>query len=127
MRRFLLFVAAITVSTSSAFAQTHEIPALNSCVKEFYDPGMYNYLSYKNNCLQSLSIVFIAKDGSGASGTMDLRPGASDSVGRLAGGVVPKIGWFQLYVCQAGYKPVDENNKVVTKPKTAYTCRSKTE
>ena len=56
---------------------------------------------------------------------MDLRPGASDSVGRLAKGVVPKIGSFQLYVCQVGYQAVDENNKVVTKPQSKFTCQSK--
>src|SRR3982750_1886233 len=87
MRLFLLSLVAGTlftaVNTDVAFAQRHEIPALNSCIREFYDPGMYNYLTFKNNCTQSLTLVFVAKDGSGPSGSMDLRPGGKDSVGRL--------------------------------------------
>src|SRR4051794_11027837 len=79
MRPFLLSILAAILLTAGnaevAFAQRHEIPALNSCIREFYDPGMYNYLTFKNNCTQSLTLVFVAKDGSGASGSMDLRPG----------------------------------------------------
>ena len=128
MRRssYLFFViASFFAGNSGIFAQSHQVAPLTSCIKEFYDPGMYNYLSFRNNCSHGVSIVFIAKDESGASGTMDLRAGASDSVGLLRGGVVPKIGHFQLYVCQLGYVPVDEFNKTVTKPKTIYTCQPK--
>jgi hypothetical protein len=130
MRRSVLFSAAVlfvSVGISGVFAQNHTIPAINSCIKEFYDPGMYNYLTFKNSCSQTLTIVFVAKDGSGATGTMELRSGASDSVGRSADGAVPKVGEFQLYVCQAGYLPVDENNKIVNKPKTNFRCQSKAE
>jgi hypothetical protein len=130
MRGSELFSAAvlfISLCSSSSFAQNHTDPAVNSCIKEFYDPGMYNYLTFKNSCSQTLTIVFVAKDGSGATGTMELRSGASDSVGRSADGVVPKIGGFQLYVCQAGYLPVDENNKVVNKAHETFRCQSKSE
>jgi hypothetical protein len=128
MRHALLSLTAAAwftmVKAESALAQRHEIPTLNSCIREFYDPEMYNYLTYKNNCSHSLTIVFVAKDGSGASGTMDLRPGGKDSVGRFAGRV-PKLGGFQLYVCQVGYLPVDENGKVVNKPRTSFQCQPK--
>ena len=54
MRYSLLYLAAgalsIVVNAESAFAQRHEIPAFNSCIREFYDPEMYNYLTHKNNC-----------------------------------------------------------------------------
>jgi len=114
------------VSAQTALADGHQNPVLNSCIREFYDPGMYNYLTFQNNCSQSLTMVFVAKDGSGASGTMDLRPGAKDSVGKLAG-KVPKVGGFQFYVCQSGYMPLDENGKVVTKPGSAFQCKPKSE
>ena len=131
MRHSLLFLTAAALFTvanaQSAFAQRHEIPPLNSCIREFYDPEMYNYLTFKNNCSQSLTIVFIAKDGSGAGGTTDLRPGGKDSVGRSAGGRVPKIGDFQLYVCPVGYMPVDDNGKVVSKPQSSFKCQSKSQ
>ncbi len=117
----------LILCAASASAQVHKIRSLNSCIEEFYDPGMYNYLSFKNHCAQTLTVMFVAKNGSGATGTMDLRPGASDSVGRLAGGVVPKVGMFQLYVCQAGYVAVDEDNKAVTKPQANFHCQAKTQ
>lgn len=130
MRISMVFLAAAALLTvvnpHSALAQRHEIPVLNSCIREFYDPGMYNYLTFKNNCSQSLSLVFVAKDGSGASGTMDLRPGAQDSVGKLAG-KTPKVGAFQLYVCQSGYAPLDDAGKVVSKPRSSYQCQPKSQ
>src|SRR3954452_19415416 len=129
MRRYLLSLTAAAaafaiVNAGLGFAQRHEIPALNSCIREFYDPGMYNYLTFKNNCTQSLTLVFVAKDGSGASGSMDLRPGGKDSVGKLEGRS-PKTGDFEFYVCQSGYVPVDGTGKVVTKPRTNFHCEPK--
>jgi hypothetical protein len=129
MRLSLLFTAGaalfIIAGAPNVFAQSDQPRPLDKCISESYDPGMYNYLTYKNNCSQSLTIVFVAKDGSGFNGTMDLRPGASDSVGRSADGVVPKVGGFQLYVCEVGSLPVDEKNNVVSKPQTIFRCQQK--
>lgn len=126
LRALAAAVLWLSLNAGSALAQSHEIPALNSCIREFYDPGMYKYLTFKNKCSQSLTIVFVAKDGSSGSGTMELRPGAQDSIGKLAGRV-PKVGDFQFYVCQSGYVPVDANGKVVTKPRTSFRCRTKSD
>ncbi len=129
MRHFLLTSAAVVIFTlASSFvisAQRHEIPALNSCIKEFYDPEMYNYLTFKNTCSQSLTVVLIAKDGSGGGGTMELRPGGKDSVGRSAG-KEPKPGSFELYVCPTGNIPVDDNDQLVSKPGSNFRCLQKT-
>src|SRR3954470_21732407 len=128
MRYSLILVAAAalftTVNPSSAVGQRHEIPQLNSCIEEFYDPEMYNYLTYRNHCTESLTVVFVAKDGSGASGSMDLRAGAKDSVGKLAG-KVPEVGGFELYVCRLGCMPMAENGKVVDKPQSNFKCEPK--
>ena len=130
MRLALLCVTAAALFPMAtggiALAQGHQTPPLNTCIREFYDPGMYNYLTYKNNCSQSLTIVFVAKDGSGTSGTMDLRPGGQDSVGKL-GGRVPKVGGFQIYVCRSGYIPVGQDGKVVKKPQANFQCQPKPE
>ena len=107
-----------------ALAQRHEIPPLNSCIKEFYDPEMYNYLTFQNTCAQSLTVVLVAKDGSGAGGTMELRPGGKDSVGRSKG-KEPKPGSFALYVCPTGNIPVDDNNQLVSKPDSNFKCQQK--
>jgi len=119
----LLFIAN---ASTTAFAQSHEVPLLKSCIREFYDPEMYDYLTFKNNCSQAMTIVFVAKDDSGRNGSMDLRPGAKDSVGRL-GGRVSKVGDFELYVCVLGYVPVDDNGKVVSKPRTSFRCQPKSQ
>ena|ERR1700693_292130 len=121
----LMAASLLTLANSSnTSAQRHEIPLLNSCIKEFYDPGMYDYLTFQNTCSQSLTVVLVAKDGSGAGGTLELRPGGKDSVG-LSQGSVPKPGSFQLYVCRTGYIPVDDSNKVVSKPASNFRCQQK--
>lgn len=129
MRHFLVNLAASVTLTiaipSVSHAQRHEIPPLNSCIKEFYDPEMYNYLTFKNTCAQSLTVVLIAKDGSGGGGTMELRPGGKDSVGRSAG-KEPKPGSFELYVCPTGNIPVDDNNQLVSKPGSNFRCIQRT-
>ena len=129
MRGWLLFLTGTAffgaVNGGTAVAQNHGTPALNSCVREFYDPGMYNYLTFQNNCTHGVTIAFVAKDRSGANGTMELRAGAKDSVGRSASGKVPKVGEFQLYVCGEGEMPVDETGKVVSKPRSEYKCQAR--
>lgn len=120
-----LTAAMLTAVTAGSPAQTHEIPQLNSCIKEFYDPGMYNYLTFQNDCAQSLTVVFVPKDGSGPGGTLELRPGGKDSVGKLDG-KKPKPGSFDLYVCPTGYVPLDEDHQVVSKPGATFKCEQKT-
>jgi len=131
MRNSLLIVATAAlfavVNAENALGQRHEIPALKSCIREFYDPEMYDYLTYKNNCSQALSMVFVAKDGLGTGGSMDLRAGGKDSVGRSADGRAPKIGDFELYVCVLGYVPIDDSGKLVSKPRSNFKCQPKSQ
>ena len=80
-------------------------------------------------CEKDINLCFVvelAKDGSGASGTMELRPGAKDSVGKLKG-QTPKVGGFEFYVCPSGYLPMDDTGKVVAKPHTTFKCKPKPE
>lgn len=122
----LLIGAFFTVLRApSTSAQRHEIPTLNSCIKEFYDPEMYNYLTFRNTCAQSVTLVYIPKDGSGTGGTMDLRPEGKDSIGKTEG-KTPQLGSFEFFVCPAGQMPMDESNKVVSKPASKFHCAEKT-
>ena len=128
MRPFLILSTALLLMLTGSittFGQRHEIPPLNSCITEFYDPEMYNYLTFKNSCAQSLTVVLVAKDGSGAGGTMELRPGGKDSIGRSKG-KEPKPGSFELYVCPTGNIPVDDNNEKVSKPGSNFRCQQRT-
>jgi len=134
MRQVVLPVVAAAIfafaSASGSRAQerekVHEIPALKSCIKEFNDPEMYNFLTFRNTCSEALSIVFVPKDGSGTGGTMDLRAGAKDSVGKSQEGKAsPKIGTFDIYVCPLNYVPIGDDKQVVTKPGSAFKCEMK--
>jgi hypothetical protein len=121
MRFSILLVAA-----AALLGQRHEIPQLNSCIKEFYDPEMYNYLTFKNTCAQSVTMVYIAKDGSGTTGTMDLRPEGKDSIGKSLG-KSPAIGSFEFFVCPSGEMPMDDETKqVVSKTGSKFHCEQKT-
>ncbi len=123
-------VSLAVMHPPSSFAQAqegpHESPPLNSCIEQFNDPGMYNYLTFKNKCSHSLTVVLVAKDGSGDGGTLELRPGAKDSVGKMrTKGKEPKPGSFEIYACQSGYLPMDSDNRVVSKPGSSYKCQQK--
>ena len=128
MRRSALILIVVGVSALAgawtASAQGHRIPVLSSCIKEFYDPGMYNYLTFQNTCTQAVTLVFVPKDGSGEGGTMDLRPGGKDSIGKTEG-KKQELGSFEFFVCPAGQKPLDESGAVVSKPGVKFECRQK--
>lgn len=55
MRSVLLSLAAAALFTMVdarlSLAQRHQVPALSSCIREFYDAGMYNYLDVQKQLL----------------------------------------------------------------------------
>ena len=69
----------------STSAQVHEIPQLNSCIKEFYDPEMYNWLTFRNTCAQALTIVLqvhriTCREGRVVTRDHDLHRAGSDAL-----------------------------------------------
>ncbi len=130
MQRSVLALTTFSIlmlaNTSVAFAQAHEDSPLTSCIKEFYDPGMYNYLTFQNTCTQSLTVVLVPKEGTDPPSTMELRPGGKDSVGLSHNKKVPKPGSYRIYACPSGNVPVDDSGEIVSKPTGNFRCQQKT-
>jgi hypothetical protein len=100
-------------------------PITQGCVREFWDPKFYNWLSFENDCGQAIHLTFIAKSPSDHFG-----PGAAD----LAAGQTTNTGWsqtevaakgnFTLFICPAGSIAVDPNtNQAISSPNATYSCK----
>jgi hypothetical protein len=65
----------LMLGSATASAQQYLTPEYNGCIRSFFDPALYNWLSYENTCSQSLSVVFVPNQpGHGGGGAMDLAP-----------------------------------------------------
>ena len=67
-------VTSLILLSTAAFAQEYLSPAYNNCVRESYDPAMYNWLSYENVCGHGISIVYIPYNPGYGGSQMDLGP-----------------------------------------------------
>lgn len=93
-------ICAGLASTASAQADYHAGGMFNHCVQKFRD--RWNWVSFRNNCPESVNIVFQDRPNYTGTSAVELRPGAEDSTGR------EQIG--TMAVCRANYIPVDANN-----------------
>ena len=110
-------------ATATASAQQYVTPQFNGCIRQFYDPAMYNWLAYENTCSESLSVTFVPNQpGHGGGGAMDLGPGRHSSIG-LSRAEVQDNGGFELYVCPVGYIPVGPNGGYVTRVIPEFRCK----
>jgi hypothetical protein len=120
---FLIMVSPLLLSRA-AQAQEYLSPEFNQCIREFYDPAMYHWLAYENLCGHSISIVYIPYHPGYGGSLMDLGPGRHSSTGFDRREVQEK-GGFELYVCPAGYSPVDAQNNYVTRVNTRFRCKKR--
>jgi hypothetical protein len=123
-RLFAVFVfGLLMLGGSAAFAQQYVTPEYNGCIRQFYDPSMYNWLAYENTCSQSLTVTFVPyQPGHGGGGAMDLGAGRHHSTG-LSASEVRNNGGFELYVCPAGYIPVGPDGQYVTRVIPEFRCK----
>jgi hypothetical protein len=126
MKTYLFGLAVyglLMLGATTASAQQYVTPEYNGCIRQFYDPTMYNWLAYENTCSQSLSVTFVPNQpGHGGGGAMDLRPGRHNSTG-LSSREVRDNGGFELYVCPAGYLPVGPDGLYVTRVIPEFRCK----
>jgi hypothetical protein len=88
------------------------VPGLSaSCIRSYYNPQMYNWYSFQNNCGQAVHLVWIANNPSDSFGPSggDLGAGQSTSTGWSVSEIQQKQG-LSIFVCPAGYIPVDPNS-----------------
>lgn len=120
--------AQSNVSSSNSSVGTRAIqystPLDTSCVRQFWDPNTYNWLSMENNCGQAIYVAFIFHRPGGWAMTegMHLAPGNHRNTG-LSGAEIDQAGGFDLYVCPTDSVPVDLNGNVFNANVSEYRCR----
>ena len=98
--------------TPIALANTEAGAMYNSCIQQFYDRDMYNWLSFRNTCGNALNVTYRWNNGT-AGGAVRLQPGDKESIGYTSEQVHSK-GGATLAVCRLGWIPVDGNNQYWT-------------
>jgi len=130
-RRFILAVLTLAVALFGAMnvpaanAQTYLAPNYNHCARPFYDPQSYNWYSVENTCSFAIKVVLVPFNSRFGSGELDLGPGRHDGNGESASEVRER-GGYDLYICPAGYTPVDGNDEyigAVNRPNTQFRCK----
>lgn len=93
-------------------------PLTAACIAEFNDPSFYNWISFTNNCGQTIYLTFNAVGANGVS-SMNLAPGQSGNTG-LASSEVPN--GFLLAVCPYGYIPWSATSNTSWNGTEAFIC-----
>jgi len=98
-------------STGGSGGSTGGCPAgaqttsFQSCVEAFYDPDMYNWLGFRNNCSVAVHIQWCAKNDPTNCFAHDVSASGHASTG-LDQEEVASYGGFDWAVCGKGYKAV---------------------
>jgi len=121
-----LFILLLVVAAAHDVKSQEFTSPVPECVREFYDPQMYHWISYENTCTGTINValVGIAKLNSGA---LTIKPGHHGSPGMNAK-EVEAVGGLKTFVCPGGYLPVnaDDNKLIITKIPNRYVCKSTT-
>jgi hypothetical protein len=118
-----ILLASMTTTIALA-TQLYQSPTLNYCIREFFDPSLYNWLSFENSCSESLSVTYIGYNPPHARSSADIGPGRKASTG-LTKNEVAERGGFELYVCRSGYLPVDAADNYVSRTNVPYRCKGR--
>ena len=111
-------------SSVASGAIQYSTPLATSCVRQFFDPNTYNWLSFENNCGQAIYVSYIPHHPGGwaIGGGMHLAPGNHNNTG-LSGAEINQTGGFDLYVCPTDSVPVDLNGDVLNANVSEYRCK----
>jgi hypothetical protein len=104
---------------------TYLAPITQSCIREFWDPKYYNWLSFENDCGQAINLTWIARNLNDHFGLSngDIAAGHSANTGWTQAEVATK-GDFALFACPAGSMAVDANtNQAISSPNATYHCK----
>jgi hypothetical protein len=99
-------------------------PLPSTCIKSFWDPQFYNWLSYENDCSQPIYLEFIFNHATGwaMTGSMNLAPGAHANTGR-SNSDINQAGGMEFYVCPVGSLPVDLNGQLLQSNVSEFKCK----
>jgi hypothetical protein len=118
---------AQSINSNSSVASggiQYSTPLATSCVRQFWDPNTYNWLSFENNCGQAIYINYIPHRPGGwaMGGGMHLAPGSQNNTG-LSSAEINQTGGFDLYVCPTDSMPVDLSGNAFNVNVTEYRCK----
>ena len=95
---------------------------MNGCVRTFYDPEFYHWLSFKNVCGETITVVFGQMGANHyVEGATTIRPGRSSNTG-LSRSEVGARGGLSWYVCAEGYVPL-VNGSYPTRTGERFNCK----
>lgn len=99
-------------------------PLPSSCVRQFWDPQYYNWLSFGNLCAQTITLTFIFNHpvGWAMTGQMILAPGAQQNTGRSSSDIT-QAGGLDMYICPANTVPVDMKGNTFNSNISQYQCK----
>lgn len=118
----ILSIGFFAIAGAASAAET-ESPRLNHCVSRVYDPAMYNWLAFENNCGgESIYIVYVPNRPGYGGSAMTVSPGRKGNTGYSRQEVNEK-GGYELYICPAGFIPVDASGRYVDRVNTMFRCR----
>lgn len=111
--------------TGSNSAIQYSTPLAASCVRQFWDPNTYNWLSFENDCGQAIYVAYIPHRPGGwaIGGGMHLAPGDHNNIG-LSKAEVNQTAGFDLYVCPTDSVPVDLSGNTFTVNVAQYRCKA---
>lgn len=111
-------------STVASGAIQYSTPLATSCVRQYWDPSTYNWLSFENNCGQAIYLNYIPHRPGGwaMGGGMHLAPGNHNNTG-LSSAEINQTGGFDLYVCPTNAVPVDLSGNVFNTNVAQYRCK----
>jgi hypothetical protein len=116
--------AGLPNSPVGSSAIEYSTPLATSCVRQFWDPNNYNWLSFENNCGQAIYVNYIPHRPGGwaMGGGMHLAPGNHNNTG-LSSAEINQTGGFDLYVCPTDSVPVDLRGNVFNVNVAQYRCK----
>jgi hypothetical protein len=116
--------ATASVGQPASAAASYITPLSGSCIREFWDPKQYNWLSFQNSCAQTIYLTFIFHHNVGwaMTGSMTLSPGAQANTGRSSSDI-DQAGGYELYVCPANSVPVDMAGNTLSANVSEYRCK----
>jgi hypothetical protein len=103
----------IPVLGTKVHAQNERGGQYNGCVNANFN-GSYGWLQFVNNCDESLHMTWFWRDRDySGSSSDDVGVGRAALTGESRSEVQRHRG-YELYVCRAGYLPVDSSGRIIT-------------
>ena len=119
----IAFAAGLLIGPSGR--QSYESGGVyDHCIKEFYEPQLYDWLAFENSCDVAVHVLYCKRGADRACvGSFDLTPGSHESTGRDRR-QVKAYGGMDRYVCRKGFLAVDDRGDPITRGGRKFRCKA---